>query len=102
MANVVTNEVLTARTFVEYYCGKYFYHLDTFKEMKQALISERIFPSEWSLVDTDKIPKDAYVVLVQFSKEKDYTEYEYRWMRVLKKDLKKFRERMEEEMEAAE
>lgn len=99
---VITNQVLPARTFVEYYCGKYFCFLDTFKEMKQALISERIFPSEWSLVDTDKIPKDAYVVLVQFSTEKDYTQYEYRWMRVLKKDLKNFQRNMNEEMGDAE
>ena len=109
MAKIISDKILYSSQFAEYYTGNYFFRCSTFNEVKQCLASERIFISkgfDFKLTEMQtafkKMPEDAPCVIVQFSTEEDYTEYEYRLMRIQKKYIKKFMERMYEAYEMEE
>ena len=95
---VISDNVLFGSQFVEYYSGKYIFNCDTFEECKKALAAEHIYISDGiKRTELDKMPEDAACVLVQFSLERNYTEHEYRMMRIQKKYLNRFTRRLKEE-----
>ena len=94
-AKIITNDVLSSHQFAEYYTGLYFTHCHTFNETKQCLSSQQIYISDgYLLSDIPKaimeLPVDTPTVIVQFSTENNFTEYEYRLMRIQKKYLSRF------------
>ena len=95
----ITDDVLYGRTYVNAYTGKYFVGaVDTYEECRQACASECIYISKgYKLSEISKIPETANCVLVQFSKETNYTEYEYKIMTVQKKYLRRFLKNLIEE-----
>jgi hypothetical protein len=89
----ITDEVLYGSKYVEAYTGLYYYQpeVSTCEECRRACASSSIYISKgYKLTEIDKIPETANCVLVQFSKEEDYTEPDYRIMTVQKKYLKRF------------
>lgn len=101
MAKIISDNILYSSQFVEYYTGKYFFRCATFNEVKQCLASEFIFVNKgFKLTEMQnmfgKVPDDTPCVIVQFSKEENYTEYEYRIMRIQKRYIKRFLKRMNE------
>ena len=90
---IISDSVINARQFAEYYSGKYFTNCDTFDETKRCLASESIFIGEGVRLTDIFNPKyegdNAYVV-VEFSTEDDYTQHEIRAMRIQKKYLSRF------------
>ena len=104
MAKIISDEIITASQFAEYYSGKFFFNCDTYKEVKRALFCEGIYISDGiNLTEIpevlSKAPKDSYFVIVQFSTEYDYTKYEYKLMRIQKRYIKRFLKAMEEDYE---
>ena len=104
MAKIISNKIITASQFAEYYSGKFFFNCDTYKEVKRALFCERIYISDGiDLTEIpevlSKAPKDSYFVIVQFSTKYDYTEHEYKLMRIQKRYIKRFLKAMEEDYE---
>ena len=102
MAKIISDEIITASQFAEYYSDKFFFNCDTFTEVKRALFCEGIYIGDGiDLTEIpevlSKAPKDSYFVIVQFSKEENYTEHEYRLMRVQKRYIKRFLKAMEED-----
>lgn len=88
---IVTNDILYANQFVEYYTGKYFTRCDTFEEARKCLASECIYIKKGYTFDQiDKLKKDSAYVVVQFSTEDDYTEHEYIIMFIQKKYRDRF------------
>lgn len=88
---IVTNDILFARQFVEYYTGKYFMDCDTFEEAKKCLASECIYIKKGYTFDQiDELKNDSAYVVVQFSTEDDYTEHEYIIMFIQKKYRNRF------------
>lgn len=89
--NIITNKCLTANQFVECYTGWYFIHCDTLNETINCCNIEGVSISKgYELINIDKIPNNAHIVLVKFSTEEDYTDYEYRFMRIQKKYINRF------------
>ena len=87
----ITDEVLYGSKFVEAYTSFYYFQTSTYEECRRACASSCIYISKgYKLTEIDKIPETANCVLVQFSKEEDYTEPDYRIMTVQKKYLKRF------------
>lgn len=93
----VSDKLLFANEFVEYYTGLYFFHCDTLKEAKNCLSSENIWIGDgYELTEIDGIKlSDGYFVLVEFSTDDGFTRHEIRIMRVQKKYLKRFLKNME-------
>ena len=88
---IVTNDILYANQFVEYYTGKYFTKCDTFEEARKCLASECIYIKKGYTFDQiDKLKNDSAYVVVQFSTEDDYTEHEYIIMFIQKKYRDRF------------
>lgn len=88
----VSNKLLTAKQFVEYYTGLYFPYCDTLKEAKNCLSSENIWIGDGcKLTEIDKIKlSNGNFALVEFSTNDNYARYEIRIMRVQKRYLKRF------------
>lgn len=102
MAKIISDKILYGNHFVGYYTGKYFFRCDTLNEVKQCLVSEGIFISDgFKLTEIqeafEKMEEDTPCVIVQFSTEENYTEYEYRLMRIQKKYIKRFIKNMNED-----
>lgn len=101
MAKIISDEILSASQFVEYYTGKFFFNCDTLQEVKTIMAFENIYISDGKKLN--KIPEtfnkapDAFFVIVQFSKQENYTEHEYRLMRIQKRYIKRFLKAMKEE-----
>lgn len=93
----VSDKLLFANQFVEYYTGLYFLHCDTLKEAKNCLSSENIWIGDGcKLTEIDKIKlSDGNFALVEFSTDDDFTHHEIRIMRIQKKYLKRFLKNME-------
>ena len=106
MFNVLSNQILTARNYAEAYSGRYFAPCDTYEEVKKCLASCGIYISkgirlkDFGPAEDLKCAKDGMCyVLVQFSTEENYTEYEYLWMSVQKKYRKRFERYLREELD---
>ena len=96
---IICDQILTGNQYARCYTGKYFVHCDTVNEVRGAIRSVGI-----STINGIKLSENSEInyldknfVLVEFSKEDDYTEHEYRWMTVQKKHLKGFVKRLNEE-----
>lgn len=91
---VLTNKKLFAQEFVEYATGKYFLKCFTLKEMHQCYWQGCKTPisNYWKLTEIDRIPKTAYVALVEVSKEDNYMGSEVYFVRLHKKFVNKFKE----------
>lgn len=105
MAKIITDKILYGSQFAEYYTGLYFMNCDTFNEVKTKIASQHIYISDgYSLSEIPEamksLPEDAACVIVQFSTEEDYTQHEYRLMRIQKKYLKRFIKAMNKDYEA--
>ena len=88
---IVTNDILYANQFVEFYTGKYITKCDTFEEARKCLVSECIYIKKGYTFDQiDKLKNDSAYVVVQFSTEDDYTEHEYIIMFIQKKYRDRF------------
>lgn len=88
----IHNKPLFASQFVECYTGLYYTNTDTFFETRDRLAKNGIGMADgWKLSETDSIPADTYCVLVMFSTEENYTEDEWRIMRIQKKYLARFK-----------
>lgn len=103
MAQIITDKILYGSQFAECYSGLYFFNCDTFNEVRAKLASQHIYISDgWSLTEIptalQQLPDDAYCVIVQFSTDRDYTEHEYRLMRIQKKYIKRFIKNMQDNM----
>lgn len=95
---IISNNMLHASQFVEYYCGLYFTQCDTFNEAREHLRRQCIYIGDGlKLTEIDKIDKNAMYVLVEFSLEDDYTQHEYRIMRIQKKYVSRFMKNMRED-----
>jgi len=96
---MLSDKVLHGRQFVEYATGDYYLKCDTLREVSQCFWSGYGKPISkyWRLTDIHKVPDNAYVIIVQVSRETDYSEYDYYIMRVYKPLVKKFLERMNED-----
>lgn len=85
------DKVLTARQFAECYSGKYFISCDTFSETEKHLKLVGIHIGKGvKLTELQKAKNQECLVLVQFSTEEDYTEYEYRVMSIPKEHMQHF------------
>lgn len=99
---IITDKILTANQFAEYYSGKYYTPCDTFEETRNCLANDaKIYIGEGfrftELTDTDiTVPGKAFVV-VSFSSKDDYTKYEYRIMRIQKRYLFRFMKNMNDD-----
>ncbi len=92
---IVTDKMLYANEFAEYYSGKCFLHCDTFEETRKCLAYEGIYIKKGYLFSQiDKLDSNLSYAVVQFSSEEDYTQYEYIIMRIQKKYLKRFMRNM--------
>lgn len=104
MVNVLSDKVLTARQFAEYYSNMYFTRCDTYEEARRCLASQHIYIGEGvHLTQINTLPVNVPCVIVQFSTERNYTEHEYRVIRIQKKYLNRFLKNLKEsekEMEA--
>lgn len=88
---IITDKILYANEFVEYYTGKCFMDCDTFNEARDRLASECIYIKKgYPFSQIDKLDNNLAYAVVQFSTENDYTEHEYVIMRIQKKYLKRF------------
>lgn len=88
---IITDKILFANEFAEYYSGKYFTRCYTFNETRNCLASACIYIKRgYPFSKIDKLDNDSAYVVVQFSTEEDYAQYEYIIMRVQKKYLKRF------------
>lgn len=92
---ILSNEVMNARQFVMYYTGLYFYNCDTHSEAMGCLRSAGIFLSDGETFEN--IDKMNDCVIVQFSKEDDYTDYEYRAMPIQKRYKNRFLNNMKKD-----
>lgn len=90
---ILSDNLLSARQYAEYYSGLYFSHCDTLEETKNCLASENIWISDGlklsELTQLEHLD-NAYFVLVEFSLPDDYTQHEIRLMRVQKRYLSRF------------
>ena len=95
--NILCNHPLPAYVFVELLTELCYTRCNTMKEAKLCLMRNHIGMGEgWEMTEIDQIPADTNVVLVEFSKEDDYTQYEYRFMRVQKRFLNRFKKNLKE------
>lgn len=102
MAKIISDNILYASQFVQYYTGKFYFNCDTLNEVKNIMAFENIYISDG--VELSNIPKtlikapeDASFVIVQFATREDYTKQEYRLMRIQKKYVRRFVKNMEED-----
>ena len=96
---ILTDRKLSAQEFIQYTTGQYFFKCFTLREINQCYWQECGIPISkyWKLTEINKIPKDAYVALVECSKEDDYMNYEVYFVRVHKKYIKRFKKNMLED-----
>lgn len=95
--NFLCDKPIYASMFVECYTGLYYTKTDTFAEARRRLAYHHIGMADgWKLTEIDNIPDGTTCVLVQFSTEENYTEYEYRIMRVQKKYISRFIRRLKD------
>ena len=90
---ILSDNLLSASQYAEYYSGLYFFRCDTLEETKNCLASEKIWISDGlKLSDLTQLEHldNAYFVLVEFSLPDDYTHHEIRLMRVQKRYLSRF------------
>ena len=93
--NFLCDYPLYANAFVECYTGFYYTNTDTFNEAKHRLMCNHIGVSDgWTISEINNIPDGTTCVLVMFSKEENYTEHEYRIMRIQKKYIARFKRRL--------
>lgn len=97
--NIICNKIISASTFVECYTGKYFTNTSTFKETKQRLMSCGINLGDgYRLSEFDKIKDDdGEYIVVSFSEEENYVEYEYRIMFIQKKYRNRFKRHLKDD-----
>lgn len=87
----ISNQIYTARGFVEYLTGDYFSLCDTCDEVQSILISQDICSLlAIPLTEVEKYIGKEHLVLVQFCKKHDYTQYEYYAVVVPEKYAHKF------------
>lgn len=101
MAKIISDKILTSRQFAEAYSGNYYTCCDTWSEVRNCLRSEQIYigpglPLSQIPYEFAKVPDENQYVIVQFSTEESYTEYEYKLMRIQKKYEKRFAKNLEE------
>lgn len=96
--NILSEKVFTGKEYLELLTGNYYIKGDTQNEIEHILacIDYEVL---WSfpLDEIDEVIENGLkVVLVQCSKEENYTEYEYRWFElpnnISKKQVEKFLE----------
>lgn len=88
---IISDNILYANQFAEYYSGKCFMSCDTFEEVRKCLASEHIYIKRGCpFSQIDSLDTESAYAVVQFSTESDYTQYEYLIMRIQKKYLKRF------------
>lgn len=89
---IITNEILTASQFAEYYSGEYPLRCDTFDEVRDYLGRGYGIYIKRGLTFTeiDKLDPDKKYVIVEFSLEENYTEHEYLIMFMQKRYEKRF------------
>ena len=91
---IICNNMLYGSTYAEAYSGKYFFQCDTYDEVKKCLMSQSIYISKGKkmseLTPADIEAKDKFYVLVEFSREENYTEHDLLFMTVQKKYMKRF------------
>ena len=102
MAKIISDDILYASQFVQYYTGKFYFNCDTLQEVKNIMAFENIYISDGvELSDIPKTlikaPEDASFVIVQFAIRENYTKQEYRLMRIQKKYVRRFVKNMEED-----
>jgi len=100
--NIICDKIISASTFAECYTGKYFTNTSTFKETKQRLLSCGISISDgYKFSEINNInDNDGEYVVVCFSEEHNYVEYEYRVMYIQKKYRSRFKRYLKEELKA--
>lgn len=89
---IISDQILNANRFAEYYSGKYFSNCDTFDETRDRLASAGIYIKRgYKLSELrDTLSPDKSYVIVSFSTEEDYTQHEYLAMFIQKKYLNRF------------
>lgn len=88
---IISDKIIYASQFAEYYTGKYFTGCDTFDEVQNILSHEHIYIKKGvPLSKIHELDKDKPYIIVQFSLEEDYTKYEYVVMFIQKKYLSRF------------
>ena len=78
---IVSNQILTARQYIEGLTNHYYLKCDTFKEAAKCADINGIKPKSYMLTAMPKMSSGTYVI-VEFSKETNYTEHEYRFMQI--------------------
>ena len=93
----IHNEPISACFFVECYTGMYYTRTSTFEEVKDRLARHGIHIGPgYTLMNNGKIPADGPCILVDFAKDEDYTQHDYRIMRIQKKYLNRFKKNLAE------
>lgn len=97
MINIISNDIIPARLFAQYYSNLYFMRCDTYNETWRCLASQHIYIGQGvPLTQINTLPDGVPCVIVEFSTERNYTEHEYRIIRIQKKYLKRFMKNMQE------
>lgn len=92
---IISDKIIYASQFAEYYTGKYFTRCDTFDEVQKILSQNCIYIKRGvPLTKIHELDKDKPYIIVQFSLEENYTKYEYVVMFVQKKYLSRFMKNM--------
>lgn len=98
---IISNDIIYGSAYATGYTGQYFSHCDTYNEVRNALRHIGISiskPKRLSEITPEDIAaKDKFFILVQFSKEENYTEYDFCWMTIQKKYLKRFIKQLRED-----
>lgn len=93
---IISNTVLTAEQFAQYYSGKAYFQCGTFEETRKCLASDGIYIARgYRFTELDRLKPDGKYVIVSFCREDDFTRYEYYIMYVQKKYLKRFLHNMQ-------
>lgn len=113
MAKIISDDILYASQFVQYYTGKSLlnynisnglFNYNTLNGTINLMAFEGIDIGEGVKLSNiskilNKVPEDAYFVMVQFLKQENSTEHEYRLMRIQKRYIKRFMKNMKENQE---
>lgn len=94
---IFCNTIITGRQFLECYTGSYYIRADTLNEVKNCLYSRNL--SSRAVPISEIFGYEGQYILVQFSKEEDYTEYEYYFMSVRNSHINRFTKRLKEMLE---
>ena len=95
--NIISDKVIDAPTLAFCYTGLYFTRSNTFRETWRCLCQYHIpLGDGLPLTKIGQADPDGYYVIVQFSTEQNYTEYEYRLIRIQKKYLSRFLKNLNE------